>query len=303
MKKIDHLDLSGNSLRTFLVVLEEQSVSRAAERLGVSQSAVSHTIDKLRLALEDPLFVRSGRNITATKRAISLYEPVRDILDELKGLTRQRPFDPLKRSMEFTVSASDFTRDLIFPTLITAFRQAGIDIVIHFTPTTGFPSPEQLRRGLCHLLVTPFPPDGPDIYQKRLFDDEMACFYDPSQREQPRSNIDYQTADYVEVDFKDIAVVLKHLPGKEHLKHRVTVPSFSDTATYLKNTDMLTVQLSLMKHVYFQNFSSAPLPCKTEPLTMYMVWHKREHTDPAHQWFREQIESRITAITQESLSH
>ena len=61
MSKIDHLGLDGNALTTFLTVLEEMSVSRAAERLGVTQSAVSHTLDKLRVILDDPLFVRVGR--------------------------------------------------------------------------------------------------------------------------------------------------------------------------------------------------------------------------------------------------
>lgn len=296
MKKIDHLDLSGNSLRTFQVVMEEGSVSRAAERLGVSQSAVSHTLDKLRQALGDPLFVRSGRNITATHRAISLYEPVRDILDGLKGLTDEREFDPLQQPMEFTIAASDFSRDLIFPALLTEFRQRGIDIVLNFIPAAGFPTPEQLRKGESNLLLNPFPPDGPDIYQKRLFDAEMTCFYDADQRDAPRSDADFQCADYVEVDFKNLAEVMKQLPGSEHLKPRVTVPSFSDTARFLRNSDMLTIQLSLMKQVYFQDFARAPLPCSTQPLTMYMAWHKREHTDPAHQWLRGEIESRMAVI-------
>lgn len=115
MKEIDYLALDGKSLRTFLVVLEESSISKAAERLGVTQSAVSHTLDKLRLALGDPLFVRLGRNIAATDRAITLREPVQSVLDDLKGLTNQRVFDPFIGKMDFTIAANDFQRDLIFP--------------------------------------------------------------------------------------------------------------------------------------------------------------------------------------------
>ena len=108
MKKIDFYSLDGRGLKTFLVVLEEMSVSRAAERLGVTQSAVSHTLDKLRLALGDPLFVRSGRGIAATERAVSLQEPVRQVLDDLKGLTDQRVFDPSIGTLELTIAANDF---------------------------------------------------------------------------------------------------------------------------------------------------------------------------------------------------
>ena len=71
MNRIDHLDLDGKSLTTFLTVLEEMSVSRAAERLGVTQSAVSHALDKLRTILDDPLFVRVGRGIEPTARGMS----------------------------------------------------------------------------------------------------------------------------------------------------------------------------------------------------------------------------------------
>ena len=87
MNKIDHLALNGQTLTTFLTVLEETSVSRAADRLGVSQSAVSHTLDKLRRIFGDPLFVRVGRGIEPTARAIALCAPAESVLDGMKSLT------------------------------------------------------------------------------------------------------------------------------------------------------------------------------------------------------------------------
>ncbi|WP_197532958.1 LysR family transcriptional regulator [Symmachiella macrocystis] len=76
MSNIDHLNLGGNTLTTFLTVLEETSVSRAAERLGVTQSAVSHTLEKLRGIFDDPLFVRVGLGIESTARARALQGSV-----------------------------------------------------------------------------------------------------------------------------------------------------------------------------------------------------------------------------------
>ena len=109
MSKLDHLGLDGNSLRTFLTVLDETSVSRAAEMLGVSQSAVSHTLDKLREIFEDPLFVRVGRGIKPTARARALRSSVESVLAELKSLTEHQEFDPLLEQMEFTIAANDFS--------------------------------------------------------------------------------------------------------------------------------------------------------------------------------------------------
>lgn len=115
MKKIDFLALDGRTLKTFLTVLDESSISKAAERLNVTQSAVSHTLDKLRIAMGDPLFVRSGRHIAATKRAIALREPVQKVLDGLRGLTNQHLFDPTVGLLDYVIAANDYQRDLVFP--------------------------------------------------------------------------------------------------------------------------------------------------------------------------------------------
>jgi len=176
MKNIDFLSLDGRSLRTFLVVLEEQSVSRAAARLGVTQSAVSHLLDKLRLALGDPLFVRAGRNIAPTERAIDLRQPIQAVLDGMKALTDQRVFDPGLGQLEFTIAANDFQRDLIFPSLMRQLARENVDARFRFIPS-GIPAANLLRQARCQLLITPFPPEAPDIYQLRLFDDQVKCFY------------------------------------------------------------------------------------------------------------------------------
>lgn len=293
MKEIDFLALDGKSLRTFLVVLEELSVSKAAARLGVTQSAVSHILDKLRLALGDPLFVRSGRGIAPTERAIALREPVRSVLDELKGLTNERVFDPLMGALEFTIAANDFQRDLIFPRLLLDFQTEGVDASFRFVPS-GIPAADLLRQARCQLIVTPFPPEGPDIYQLRLFDDHSVCFCDASVRSAPTSLEEFVTADYIEVRFDDSESSLITLFNAEPLalkKPRVSVPNFAAVASFLKGSNLISTELSLMGKINLKGFSSAPVPFKTKALTMYMVWHKRDHIDPAHQWLRHRIKT------------
>ena len=118
MNKLDYLGLDGSALRTFIIVMEEVSVSKTAARLNVTQSSVSHTLDKLRSAFDDQLFIRDGRGIMPTAKALSLRDPIQTILDELKSLTYERKFDPLAESIEFTIAANDFPRQLIFPKLL-----------------------------------------------------------------------------------------------------------------------------------------------------------------------------------------
>ena len=298
MKEIDFLSLDGRSLRTFLTVLEELSVTGAAARLGVTQSAVSHILDKLRLALGDPLFVRSGRGIVPTDRAIALREPVRAVLDELKGLTNERVFDPLIGALEFTIAANDFQRDLIFPRLLLDFQTEGVDARFRFIPS-GKPAADLLRRARCQLIVTHYPPEGPDIYQSRLFDDKLACFYDASVRSAPSSPEEFVDADYIEVRFDDSESSLNAVFVAEPLvlkKPRVSVPNFAAVAPFLKGSKLISTESSLMGKINLKGFASAPVPFKTEALTMYMAWHKRDHIDPAHQWLRRRIKTHVEMI-------
>lgn len=269
------------------------SISNAATRLDVTQSAVSHLLDKLRLTLGDPLFVRAGRGIAPTDRAIALREPVQTVLDGLKALTDKRPFDPSMGQLEYTIAANDFQRDLIFPGFVHCLTLEGVDVRFRFIPS-GIPATDLLRHARCQLIVTPFPPEGPDIYQSRLFDDKVVCFFDGDVRSAPASEEEFHVAEYIEVRFEDdeaaMQVLHKHT-GLDLKKPRLSVPNFSALPAFLKGSEMISAQLSLMGRVNLQGFASAPLPFDTSTVTMYMAWHRRDHLDPAHQWLRKRIKS------------
>ena len=153
MKEIDFHKLDGQILRTFLVILEESSVSRAADRLDMTQSAISHTLAKLRKILGDPLFVRSGQGLTPTETALSLKGPIQEVLDRLKALTDQRAFDPRAEAMHFVVAANDIQRDLVFPELFRRTRADGITLSLEIKPS-GVPSVSLLRDALCKVAAS-----------------------------------------------------------------------------------------------------------------------------------------------------
>jgi len=297
MNKFDFTSLDGKSLRTLLAILEEESISSAAVRLGVTQSAVSHTLEKLRLILGDPLFVRAGRGIEPTQRAKLLREPVQQILDSMKSLTDQRPFDPVVGTLEFTVAANDFQRDLIFPGLLRGMLAQGVDIHFRFVPS-GIPATDLLRLARCQLIVTPMPPEGADIYQTRLFDDHVMCFYDGEVRPPPRSRQEFNEAEYIDVRFEDdeSAMTALHPPGMDQVKPRVTVPNFSALGAFIRGSKMISLQLSMLEKVNLQGLSTCPLPGRRTRLTMYMAWHKRNHQDPAHRGLRQQIKQYTEAL-------
>lgn len=291
MRKIDFYQLDGQILRTFLVILEESSVSLAAERLEVTQSAVSHTLAKLRAILGDPLFVRSGQGLTPTETALSLKAPAQEVLDRLQALTDQRPFDPRSESMRFVVAANDMQRDLIFPKLARDARRDGIDVSLELKPS-GIPSVGLLRDARCDLILTPLPPDAPDLIQLKLFSGEMKCFYDASQTEPPGSVEDYLAAEHVTVQFalggasNDVlkSPDLPYIP-----KPKITVSNFAGITQFVLGTELLSTEVEFMQLSSLSELAMAPLPFATERINIFMVWHRRSNNDPAHKWLRDRV--------------
>ena len=170
MKSIDILNLDLRSLVTFLAVLDEGSVSRAAVRLGVSQSAVSHTLDRLRQAFGDPLFVKSGRGIVPTDYALRTGPHIRQLLDDVRTLPSGPPFDPATAEFTFTIAANDYQRDLLLPGLAAILREQAPGIHLQVIPS-GIPNADLLRKEACDLVISPFAPEATDIMQRGLMRD------------------------------------------------------------------------------------------------------------------------------------
>lgn len=300
MSKFDYLGLDGNTLTTFLTVLEEMSVSKASERLGVTQSAVSHTLDKLRVIFDDPLFVRVGRGIESTARARALQSPVESFLDDLKSLTNHRDFDPLIEQMEFTIAANDFPIQLIFPKLLKELSEEGIHPRIRFIPS-GIPSVSILRASRYRMLITPTPPNDPELEKVSLIRSKMEIFYDSKVRKPPKTRKQFAQSNYVEVRFSDTEASLMALPTFDASTinpPKICVPNFSSLAPMIKGTDRITTQIAAMKMGLLKELDVAPLPFKTDPLDLFLIWHRREHDDPAHRWFRKKIVETVKSVTE-----
>lgn len=291
MKKIDYLNLDGSTLTTFLTVLEETSVSRAAERLGVTQSAVSHTLDKLRIIFDDPLFVRAGRGIQSTARARELGTSVASVLDSMKSLTDHRAFDPTIEKMNFTIAANDFPIQLIFPTLLKELTKKGVDLRIRFIPA-GIPKVNVLKASRYRMLISPTPPDDRELKKVSLIQARMKVFYDAKVRKPPENWKQFAESNYVEVRFSDTETSLMALPSLDQSKMKppvVSVPNFSSLTPMIMGTDRITTQIGAMKLGLLKDLDMAPLPFESNKLNLFLIWHPREHNDPSHRFLRQKI--------------
>ncbi|QKO22177.1 LysR family transcriptional regulator [Rhodoferax sp. BAB1] len=301
MSKFDHLDLDGHLLRLLLAVVEAGSVTGAAQRLGVTQSAVSHLLDKLRTITGDPLFVKSGRGIVATARAEELAAEARSLLRQLQHFAHSGDFDPARCLTTFTIAANDFQRDLLLPALAARLRLSAPGVALRIIPS-AIPRLDMLRNDECQLVISPRPPDGADIVQKRLFEDQYRVFYDTSVRAAPRDEADYLAADHATVVYEPRRSLDldQHLAAKG-LQRRFTVmvPTFSALPAFLRGTPLLATVPGLLVRQTFTGLASCapPVTCPTMP--MYAIWHARYQQDAAHRWLRAQLE----AVVAPALAH
>ena len=148
LNELSRTDL--NLLVLFEVVREERHVGRAAERLNLTPSAVSHGLGRLRSLLNDPLFLRTPKGVVPTARATELAAPIADILTQVRSvISTAEPFDPTRSTRRFTLGAPDAASAVFLPPLLTRLRQAapGIDIGMRqLLPTPGELSPEHAWR-------------------------------------------------------------------------------------------------------------------------------------------------------------
>jgi DNA-binding transcriptional LysR family regulator len=301
MNKLDHSDLDGRLLKLLLAVLETGSITAAAQRLGVTQSAVSHLLNKLRAITGDALFVKSGRGIVATARAQSLGAQARELLAAMQRFAQSGDFDPTLWQTRFTIAANDFQREVLLPPLMARLRLQAPGVVLQVIPS-GVPSLEMLRHEHCQLVISPRPPEGTDILQKRLFTDEYRVFYDAVQRRAPKSKAEYLSAEHATVVYEgQRALDLDQwlIARGVQRRFRVMVPGFSALASFVRGTALLATAPALLQSHLLQGLASvkAPLPCPSMP--MYMVWHLRHQQDAAHRWLRAQLQAVVApALTQ-----
>ena len=293
MSEIDQSAIDGHLLQVLVAVVETSSVTRAAERLGVTQSAVSHQLEKLRRLVDDPVVVKSGRGVVPTARAEALAVQARAILDELRRFATAERFEPVAWRARLTIAANDLQRDLLLPLLLERVRARAPGVTLRVIPS-GAPTVEMLRDGGCFLVISPRPPDSADIVRKRLFDDRWRVFYDADAREPPRSLAEYLDADHVTVAYEPPRQLeIDRVLGARGVERRFValVPNFSGVPPFLRGTARLATLPGLLRLGMLRGLASAPVPVACPPMPMYAIWHARHRHDPAHQWLRAQLDA------------
>jgi DNA-binding transcriptional LysR family regulator len=264
-----------NLLVVFQVVLEERHVGRAAARLSLTSSAVSHGLGRLRSLFEDPLFLRTPKGVVPTTRASELAAPVADILSRVSHVMESSaPFDPAISSRRFTIGAPDSVSAVILPRLISDLRHSAprVDVSVrHVFPQHWL---EELESRAVDLVITPLD-DIPKRFAARVIAEEdfviAARSGHPFFRRPTLDNYCEQQHILVSVsgDPKGFVDIELERMGRSR-RIAVVVPHFMMALTALTDTDLISALPRSLVQAQATRFGlasvAAPIPLVTSPL-------------------------------------
>lgn len=283
-----------NLLVALQILLEERSVRGAARRAGVTPSAMSHTLGRLRDLFGDELLVRSGSAMLPTARAEDLVEPVGRVLALARDLLDDGgPIDPASLRRPFRLVCTDHVSTVLLPRVEATLRHRapGVDLFVQpLTPETM----EDLRRGVVDAAIGVFPEAPPEMRTRRLFDDAFVTVARPGH---PRLCDDALTLtaflaeDHVLVSPRGtprgtVDEVLAELGYIRRIAR--TFPSFLSALWYVAaSDDLLTVSARLVAAtaaaIPLRRFAPpVPLP----GYTLALVWHPRLERSREDAWLR-----------------
>ncbi len=300
MRDIRTLDL--NLLKAFEALMDERSVTRAAERLALTQPAVSAMLQRLRESFDDPLFVRSPRGVVPTPRALALAEPVRRVLAEIGRWLAPPMFEPA--SAEFTVrlAATDYALRAVVAPFIAALRQQAPKARVQVQPLDAAQLPEQLERGALDIALLTPETTSPAWHMRHLYDEDYVCAL---RADHPDAQGGVTTLPLAR--FCALAHILVSYSGDpfwgvtdEALAQRgltrcvgLSVASFLILPELLRHSDdVAVVPRRLVAGV--PGLAVLAPPLALPGFTKVAAWHERTHHDPTQQWVRQLLAASLT---------
>ncbi|MBE7189300.1 MAG: LysR family transcriptional regulator [Jatrophihabitans endophyticus] len=274
--------------------MTERSVTKAAQRLRVGQSAMSATLGRLRRLFDDPLLVRQGQHMVTTPRAQSLVAPIREALSIIeRSLAYRSAFDPATDHRTFSVVASDYVALVLLRPLLGRLSSQAPNVHVHVRPV-GADVEDELRRGLTDLLILPqeFLGQAPGLSSSSLFTDHYVCAVS---RDNPHVG-DTLTVEqfsaqpylaYRAGPFRSLAEQYLDAAGIER-NLEVTAESFVLAPYLLHGTTLLALIHERLARAVQDHLDLRVLepPFELSPVTERMWWTGRTDKDPAHAWLR-----------------
>ncbi|GDY26716.1 LysR family transcriptional regulator [Agarivorans sp. Toyoura001] len=290
-----------NLLSALYYLLQEQSVTRAAEKMHLSQSAMSKHLAKLREVFGDPLLVRVQGQLQATPKGLALKAQVAPLLDSVENLLHQQVFEPSLCQRTFTIATSDYVSEHLLPKVLGLIYEQAPQLNIelcNWDHTTN----RLLHSGEVDLGMTLPPKDSTELHATTLGTDRLVCLM---HQQHPYLALNTPSvADYCRYPH---AIITTGADKNSHIDRYLQQQGFQRQIQFRASSYPATVQilsetrfiLTLPAKIAQQLVKQRPLAIVDLPFTVEnfeysLIWHHRNHHDPAHSWFRQQIHQAMT---------
>lgn len=286
-----------NLLLALKALVEERSVSRAAEKLCMSQPAMSHVLRRLRSQLDDPILVKSKAGMEPTARALALLEPTVAVLREIERIVEPpSAFDPATSRRRFTIATSDYVACALLPLIAeSATRIApGVELRIR-QPLSGAPhiaiEEENIDLAVGYDAILGA---MSHICSQRLMSESMVCLTRRCNPAVPGDEITlarFLECRHMLISWRQSGKgLIDDCLAKQGLRRNVSLilPNFMSAPWVLERTDLLLCLPRRMaeRFVKLSPLKILPVPIDLPPYELMMLWHPRHEKDQAHSWLR-----------------
>ncbi|RAI37251.1 LysR family transcriptional regulator [Rhodoplanes roseus] len=293
-----------NLLVAFDVLVTERNVTRAADKLGVTQSALSHSLRRLRAMFSDPLLTRGPHGMEPTDVALELVQPIRAVLSEVHSIMTTRvAFDPATTTRTFSLSMSDAMSIEVLPAIVRRLRMSAPNVDIVVTTAGPRSTCSRIVDDEVDLAVGVFPEQPSDICSRELFRDTIVCVADRHHPKLRRGRMDeqsYLACPHVTVAPNlDSGVQIDDIMAAMGLDRRVmaTVSHYVAVPGLVRGTDLVahTRQrlVGLLPDTADLVAFPIPVPVRVPELSFVQMWHRRYDRDPGHRWLRDLVRDAI----------
>lgn len=292
-----------NLLTSLDVLLAERNVTRAARRLGLSPSAMSRTLSRLRIATGDQLLVQAGRALVPTLYAEQIAERVHELARDARAVLQPAGNALTVGTLErtFTIRANDGFVDLIGPTLMTVIAQTAPRVRIRFISKSDKDA-QALREGMIDLEIGVIGTKAPELKTRLLFQDWFVGICRTGHPLLNRPGVTpkrYADCRHVVVSRKrQIAGPVDNALDQLGLRRTIAmiVPSYANAIRVVRHSDLVGLVPRSSVASSFTNGAAMnadlqhfELPVRTPPIKVSAIWHPRLHGDQGHRWLRDTI--------------